>query len=155
MHEGELDREDVRALLALHFAAMRSHSPPDACHVLSVESLRDPSITFYSARTGGSLLGIGALKELDARNGEIKSMRTAPEATGQGAGRAILEAIIAEARRRGYSRLSLETGSTEEFAAALRLYQRAGFLSCETFGGYSPSEFTRFLALELGPALHP
>ena len=149
IHQGELDQADVRELLALHFAAMRSHSPPDACHVLSAESLAHPSITFFSARMDGRLLGVGALKELDAQHGEIKSMRTAPDAAGQGVGRALLQGIIAEARRRGYRKLSLETGSTEDFAAALRLYESAGFRPCAPFGGYAPSSFTRFLSLDL------
>ena len=154
IHRGELDRDDVEALLALHFAAMQDHSPPEACHVLPIDSLRHPSITFFSARNEGRLLGVGALKELDRLNGEIKSMRTAPEAAGQGVGRAILHAIIEEARRRGYRRLSLETGTTADFAAALRLYGSAGFRPCAAFGGYAESPFTIFLALELGAALH-
>ena len=149
IHQGELDREDVRALLALHFAAMRDHSPPDACHVLPVESLRHPAITFFSAREEGRLLGVGALKELDPAHGEITSMRSAPEAAGQGVGRASLDAIIGEARRRGYRRLSLETGNTADFAPALRLYEKAGFRSCGPFGGYAETPFTRFLSLEL------
>ena len=89
------------------------------------------------------------MKELDAAHGEIKSMRTAPEAAGQGVGRAILDAIIGEARARGYQRLSLETGNTTDFAAALRLYESAGFQPCAPFGGYAATPFTRFLSLEL------
>nr|WP_294170822.1 GNAT family N-acetyltransferase [uncultured Sphingomonas sp.] len=148
-HRGELDREDVQALLALHFAAMRDHSPPDACHVLPAAALRDPSITFFSVRHAGELLGVGALKELEALHGEIKSMRTAPAALGQGVGRLLLSRIIEEARRRGYRRLSLETGSGPEFAGALRLYESAGFRPCAPFGGYAKTPFTRFLSLDL------
>jgi putative acetyltransferase len=148
-HEGELDREDVQALLALHFAAMRSHSPPDACHVLPAAALRDQAITFFSVRRAGELLGIGALKELRPLHGEIKSMRTAPAATGQGIGRLLLNRIVEEARRRGCRRLGLETGSGPEFAAALRLYEGAGFRPCAPFGGYADTPFTRFLSLDL------
>ncbi|WP_294173657.1 GNAT family N-acetyltransferase [uncultured Sphingomonas sp.] len=148
-HEGELDREDVQALLSLHFAAMRSHSPPDACHVLPAAALRQPSITFFSGRGAGELLGIGALKELDPFNGEIKSMRTAPTALGQGVGRLLLGRIVEEARRRGYRHLSLETGSGPEFTAALRLYEGAGFRPCAPFGGYLDTPFTRVLSLDL------
>lgn len=150
IHHGELELPDVRELLALHFAAMRSHSPPEACHVLPATSLAQPSITFFSARDHDRLLlGVGALKALDAAEGEIKSMRTAPHATGRGVGRALLEAIVAEARQRGYHRLNLETGSTGAFAAALRLYERAGFVPSAPFGNYRETDFTRFLTLAL------
>jgi putative acetyltransferase len=148
-HERELDSPDVSALLDLHFAAMRSISPPDACHVLPIDGLRDRDVTFWSARRGGKLVGVGALKELASDDGEIKSMRTAPDALGQGVGRSILHHIVAEASRRGYGRLSLETGSSEPFAAALRLYESEGFVPCGPFGGYQDTPFTRFFTRQL------
>ncbi len=146
---GELDKPDVQALLALHVTAMHAHSPPEACHVLPGSALARPSITFFTARDGDRLLGFGALKALGDGDGEVKSMRTAPEALGQGVGRAILAALTTEARARGYRSLLLETGTTPDFAAALRLYERAGFRSSEPFGGYPASDFTRFLRLDL------
>lgn len=148
-HAGDLNSPDVIALLQLHFAAMQASSPPEACHVLPVDSLRNPALTFWSARDDGALVGIGALKELGPDQGEIKSMRTVPEALGQGVGGAMLAHIVAEARRRGYTSLSLETGSTPEFAGALRLYERDGFLPCGSFGGYPESPFTRFFTRTL------
>ena len=148
-HCGDLDSADVQALLAFHFREMRSCSPPDACHVLPADGLRDPAVTFWSARENGELLGVGALKEIGPGHGEVKSMRTAPAALGRGVGRAILAHIVAEARRRGYRRLSLETGSTAPFAAALRLYQSEGFDPCGPFGTYEANPFTRFFTREL------
>jgi putative acetyltransferase len=148
-HQGELDREDVQDLLALHFAAMRNHSPPNACHVLPAAALWDPSITLFSVRGAGALLGVGALKELEPGHGEIKSMRTAPAALGGGVGRMLLNRIVEEAQQRGYRRLSLETGSGPEFAAALRLYDGAGFRPCAPFASYRHTLFTRFLSLDL------
>jgi putative acetyltransferase len=148
-HTGDLDSSDVQALLAEHFRQMRSISPPDACHVLPAEGLGDPSVTVWSARENGVLLGVGALKELAPDHGEVKSMRTAQQALGHGVGRAILHHIIAEARRRGYRRLSLETGSSDPFAAALRLYESEGFVPCGPFGGYKDTPFTRFFTREL------
>jgi putative acetyltransferase len=147
--EGDLDSADVEALLDAHFADMRSISPPEACHVLPVDGLRDPSVTFWSLREDGRLLAVGALKALDSGHGEVKSMRTAREALGRGAGRAMLEHIVAEARRRGYRRLSLETGSTEPFHPALKLYERNGFIPCGPFAGYRRTPFTLFLTREL------
>jgi putative acetyltransferase len=148
-HAGDLDSADVQALLAFHFEQMRETSPPEACHVLPADGLRDPAVTFWSAREDGELLGVGAIKELSPDHGEIKSMRTAPAAIGHGVGRALLNLIIAEARSRGYARLSLETGSTEPFAAALRLYQSEGFVPCGPFGDYQDTLFTRFFTREL------
>jgi putative acetyltransferase len=149
-HEGELDRDDVRALLAQHFAEMRAESPPSACHVLPVDALRDPAIRFFSLRDGsGTLLGVGALKSLAPGHGEIKSMRTAASALGQGIGGAILDHLTATARASGMTRLSLETGNTPLFAPANRLYQREGFEPCGPFGGYRDTPFTLFYTREI------
>jgi len=142
--EGELDHEDVRALLAQHFAEMQAGSPPEACHVLPVDGLKDPAIRFFTLRENGALLGCGALKRLSGDHGEVKSMRTADAALGRGVGTKLLEQLVAVAREEGLSRISLETGSTEQFAAANRLYEREGFKRCEPFGNYADTPFTRF-----------
>ena len=147
--EGELDLDDVRDLLHQHFSEMRAGSPPDACHVLPIDGLRDPEIRFFSLREDGKLLGCGALKRLGSRHGEIKSMRTADEALSRGIGKALLEHIVAAAKAEGMSRLSLETGSTEQFSAALRLYEREGFEPSGPFGGYADTPFTRFFTKEI------
>ena len=143
--EGELDRADVRDLLAHHFAEMRAGSPRDSCHVLDVSRLDDPVIRFFSLRDEeGLLLGIGALKQLDDRHGELKSMRTAPAALGRGVGGAMLVHLIETARGMGMTRISLETGNNEIFAAANRLYEREGFDRCGPFGTYRQTPFTHF-----------
>ena len=142
--EGELDSDDVRTLLDQHFVAMRAGSPPSACHVLPVDGLKDPAIRFFTVREDGLLLGCGALKRLAANHGELKSMRTVDDALGRGVGGALLDHITAAARKCGMKRLSLETGSTEMFAAAIRLYEREGFDLCGPFGGYADTPFTRF-----------
>src|SRR5947199_10524313 len=103
-HEGDLESADVQALLAFHFSEMRSTSPPEACHVLPIDGLRDPTVTFWAARDGTTLVAVGALKELSPDHGEVKSMRTAPAALGRGVGRALLNHIVAEARSRRYRR---------------------------------------------------
>ena len=148
-HECDLDSEDVRALLDFHFSEMRATSPPEACHVLPAHGLRDPAVTFWAVRDGSVLVGVSALKELSPDHGEVKSMRTAPDALGKGVGRTMLHHIVAEAKRRGYGRLSLETGSTEPFAAALRLYESEGFTATGPFGGYSDTPFTRFFTRKI------
>lgn len=147
--EGEFEQEDVRALLAQHFAEMRAGSPPSACHVLPIDGLKDPNIRFFTLREEGILLGCGALKSLGPGHGEIKSMRTADAALGRGVGKALLDHIVAVARDSGITRLSLETGSTVQFAAATHLYEREGFRQCGPFGGYADTPFTRFYTKEI------
>ncbi len=95
------------------------------------------------------LLGCGALKELDARHGEIKSMRTARSHLRRGVAAGILSHLIGEARARGYLRLSLETGSGEAFVPAARLYAKFGFDYCGPFADYGPDPFSRFMTLTL------
>ena len=148
-HRGELGRDDVQQLLALHVAAMRSQSPPNACHVLAPSGLDDPAISFLTARKDGELACVGALKSLRDGAGELKSMRVAPGFAGMGVGRAVLGALLTEARGLGVRRLLLETGRSPGFAAANRLYDRAGFVERGPFGHYTASDFTRFMQLEL------
>ena len=148
--EGELDRADVRQLLDHHFAEMRADSPPEACHVLPIGDLQTSDIRFLSLRdSGGALLGVGALKNLEPGHGEIKSMRTHPQALGKGVGKVMLGQLIDLARGQGITRLSLETGNSPLFAAANRLYERSGFVRCAPFGGYCDTPFTHFYTREI------
>lgn len=128
---------------------MYSLSPPESVHALDVTKLKTPDITFWTVRDGEVLLGCGALKEIDPRHGEIKSMRTPKLLRRRGAGRAILQHMVDVARARGYERLSLETGSPEPFLPARRLYESFGFTQCEPFGDYKPDPYSVFMTLRL------
>jgi putative acetyltransferase len=146
------DAPDVRALLDEHLAEMHRLSPPESVHALDVATLRLPDVTFWTARLERELLGCGALKELDATHGEIKSMRTAALHRRKGVARAIVEHIVAEARRRRYRRLSLETGSLPAFTPARKLYERLGFAYCSPFANYVEDPNSVFLTRMLeGP----
>jgi putative acetyltransferase len=152
-------RDDVRRLLDEHLADMFATSPAESVHALDHSALLAPTVTFWTARDDdGALLGCGALSELDPgsepRHGEIKSMRTAGQARGRGVASELLTAVLAEARRRGYSRVSLETGSQDYFAPARRLYARHGFAECGPFGSYVLDPNSVFMTLEL-PAHQP
>jgi putative acetyltransferase len=147
----DLSGERTRALLALHLSAMHVHTPPGHVHALDVSGLTAPGVTVWSVWDGRSVVGIGALKVLDAASGELKSMRTDPAHLRRGVAAALLEHIIGEARARGLTRLSLETGSGEAFEPALALYRRRGFTSGPAFGDYQASAFNQFLHLDLGP----
>jgi putative acetyltransferase len=147
--EDDLTGPEITALLKRHFDSMFEHSPPESCHVLPIDKLRAPDITFWSAWEGDELLGCGALKEIDREHGEVKSMRTVDARLKRGVGAAILRHIIAEARARGYRRLSLETGTADAFAPARRLYARHGFAECPPFGDYRLDPWSVFMTLEL------
>ena len=145
----DLRGPEIRALLQEHLDSMKLYSPPESVHALDIEALRKPEITIWSAWENGELLGCGALKELDAGHGEIKSMRTSARRRRQGIAKALLTHIVAEARRRGYGRLSLETGSQEAFAPARSLYAALGFVFCEPFADYTPDPYSVFMTREL------
>jgi putative acetyltransferase len=145
----DLSRPQVHALLREHLDDMRSLTPPEDVHALDLAKLRGPGITFWTVWDGDVLLGCGALKELSATHGEVKSMRTPKALRRRGAGRAILAHIIAEARSRGYGRLSLETGASEPFAPAHRLYESVGYTYCGPFGEYEPGRNNVFMSMDL------
>jgi len=147
----DLSRPAIHELLEEHLRSMRALSPPESVHALDLERLRAPEITFWSAWEGDLLLGCGALLELDARHGEVKSMRTPEARRRTGAGRGLLMHIIAEARSRGYERLSLETGSMAAFEPAHRLYESAGFTRTGPFGSYAEDPNSVFMTLALKP----
>jgi len=132
----DLSGPEIRELLQEHLANMRQISPPESVHALPLEGLLKPEITFWSAWENGELLGCGALKELGAQHGEIKSMRTSSRHRRKGVAQALLDYIIGEGGRRGYRRLSLETGSMEAFEPARQLYARAGFSFSGPFADY-------------------
>lgn len=145
----DLSRPQVHALLAEHLADMHATSPAESVHALDLSGLQRDDITMWTLWHDGELLGCAALRQLSAEEGEVKSMRTAAAARGRGVGSRLLEHVIAEARARGYRRLSLETGTQEFFAPARRLYRRHGFTECPPFGDYRLDPHSVFLSLAL------
>ncbi|APB00050.1 putative N-acetyltransferase YsnE [Nocardia seriolae] len=145
----DLTGAEVIGLLEAHVAEMLANSPEESMHALDLEGLRKPEITFWSVWDGDTLGGCGALKELDPTHGEIKSMRTAAELRGRGVAGQLLRHIIAEARARGYERLSLETGAPEFYLPAVRLYERHGFEHCGPFADYTADPHSVFMTLPL------
>ena len=131
-----LDAPEFAALIDAHAELMLSLSPPGSCHFLPMEGLRTPDVTVWEMRDGSDLVGCGGLKELSKTHGEIKSMHTLSTRRGAGLGRRMLEHILNEARKRGYTRLSLETGSMDGFIPSRTLYRSCGFELCPPFGEY-------------------
>ena len=145
----DLSGAEIRGLLAEHLRIMAEVTPRESIHAMDVDELRGPGITFWTVWRGGELAGCGAMKELDGEHGEVKSMRTVRTHLRGGIASMLLDHIIAEARRRGYRRLSLETGAMPYFEPARALYRKFGFRACGPFGAYGNDPNTVFMTLEI------
>nr|WP_329955166.1 GNAT family N-acetyltransferase [Rhodococcus fascians] len=145
----DLSRPEVRALLTEHLTDMHATSPAESVHALDLSGLSGPDVTVWTAWAVDALLGIVAVKELSPDHGELKSMRTSAAARGRGVASSLLVHVLDYARRRGYGRVSLETGTQDYFAAARRLYVRHGFVECPPFGGYVLDPSSTFYSLSL------
>ena len=135
--KGDLADSRIIDLLNVHFTVMRTTAPIESCHVLAIDEMNTPDLSFWAAWDGDQLLGVGGLMKLTHDHGEIKSMHTAAKARGRGVGRAILRHIIEAAKARGMVQLSLETGGMDQFHAAHLLYTSHGFSICAPFGKYA------------------
>ena len=140
--EDDLSGAAVAALLRMHLDEMQQWSPPECVHAMPIARLRSADVTFYSAWQDQRLAACGALKQLTAAHGELKSMRAHPDFRGRGAGRAVFDHLLGEARARGYTRVSLETGRPAQFAPARRLYEAGGFAECPPFADYASDPFS-------------
>ncbi|WP_127901748.1 GNAT family N-acetyltransferase [Solirhodobacter olei] len=140
---------EVAPLLARHLQLMVDTSPPESMHALDASGLARPEVRFFTLREGGTILGMGALKQLSGPQGELKSMHILSEARGRGLARLLLDHLIGLARASGWQRLNLETGVEPEFEAARALYARAGFVACPPFEGYTLDPNSAFFTLDL------
>ncbi len=145
----DLQGPEIARLLEKHLDHMRAISPPESVHALDLDTLRTPDITFWTVWEDDQLVGCGALRKLDKTHGEIKSMHVLRTHRGKGIGRQMLEYILREAKKRDYTRLSLETGATDDFIPARSLYAAYGFQTCPPFGDYVPDPFSTCMTLEL------
>lgn len=145
----DLEGGEVLLLLEEHLADMYAVSPPESVHALDVVALKDPAITFFSAWQGEQLQGCVAIKELDSKHAELKSMRTTSSARNKGVASGLLQHALDVCNQRGYEKISLETGSVDYFLPARRLYEKFGFSYCDPFGSYQQDPFSAFMTLEL------
>ena len=149
IQSADLDTPEFAALIEAHAELMLSLSPPGSCHFLPMEGLREPDVTVWEMRDDETLVGCGALKELSAEHGELKSMHTLSTRRGAGFGRKMLDHVLTEARARGYSKISLEPGSTDGFKPSRTLYASSGFEHCGPFGDYTVDPHSVFMTLSL------
>jgi len=145
----DLSGPEIIHLLHEHLQSVALHSPPESVHALDLEALRKPDITFWSVWQDAELMGCGAIKELDSRHGEIKSMRTASLHLRKGVAARLMRHILEEAKRRSYERLSLETGSVDAFVPARKLYASFGFKPCGPFANYVEDPYSVFMTREM------
>ncbi|MFJ8197342.1 GNAT family N-acetyltransferase [Streptomyces sp. NPDC096152] len=145
----DLSGPQIAQFLAEHVQQMRSLTPLESKHALDLDGLRRAEVTFWSAREDDAVVGCGAITRLDARHAELKSMRTAPTRTRSGIASRLLEHILTEAKRLGFTRLSLETGAADFFLPARKLYAKFGFDYCEPFADYRPDPNSVFMTKAL------
>ena len=145
----KLEGADIAELLQAHHQDMLKHSPEDSVHTLDIKGLKSPNITFWSAWLNNELAGCGALKKLTATHVELKSMRTSSKHLRQGVAAELLTYLLREAKTRGYTKISLETGTASAFIPAQKLYMNFGFVSCQPFAEYQEDPFSLFLTKHL------
>jgi len=149
IRQDDLSSEATGSLIRLHLDEMYANSPAESVFALDLSGLKRPDVTVWSAWSGDAIAGIGALRDLGAHNGELKSMRTHPQFLRRGVASTLLEHIIRVAQARGMTRISLETGTGPAFEPALAFYRRRGFVDGGAFANYPPSAFNLFLHLSL------
>jgi putative acetyltransferase len=149
IREDDLSSRTTRDLVQLHLEGMHAHSPAGSVFALDFMGLSAPNVKVWTVWCGDRIAGIGALKDLGDRTGELKSMRTHTDFLRCGVASTLLEYIIGVARTGGMTRLSLETGSGPYFEAALSLYHRRGFVDGAAFADYKRNAFGQFLHLTL------
>ena len=149
IQQDELKDGQIEQLIKAHLEEMKKHSPPESIHALPLDDLKKKDVTVWSARDGEALLGCGAIKELSSEHGELKSMRTAAAYMRKGVAKHLLTHLLHEVKRRGYKRVSLETGAIAFFEPARRLYESFGFQYCPPFGSYQEDPNSLFMTKEL------
>ena len=148
--EGNFDHPEVHELLVKHFIELRSVSPEGSAHVLDINGLKDPTITFWSLWESNNLMGSGALKFLDKNHGEFKSIRVNDKFRDQGYGIKVIHHLIEEAKKLDIKRLSLETGAGDFFAPARKLFTKCGFKTCEPFSHYKYDINSVYMSMLIG-----
>lgn len=147
--KGDFNDPQVLNLIRIHLQGMHDNSPAEFVYALDTSSLQKPNISFFTIWEQNQLLACGAISEISNEHAELKSMRTHPDFLNQGHATRILKHLLLVAKKRGYRKVSLETGTTTDFEPAIYLYQKYGFKTGEAFSDYVPNEFSQYFHLEL------
>ncbi len=141
--------EDLALLMARHTADMHADTPPESIHMMDAGQLARPQVQFFVGRIAGKAVAMGAIKKIDPSHAEVKSMHVLQEYRGKGLSKAMLDHLIKAAHTSNFSRLSLETGTQAMFEPARQLYEKAGFIECPPFEGYSLDPNSIYMTLRL------
>jgi len=148
------DHPQVVALLDALDRYLGELYEPEANHILSVQELLAPEVTFLAAWHGERIVGTGAVRRMpgepDTQSlayGEVKRMYVDPTLRGQRIGERMLQALEGSLRERGLRRALLETGEAQQ--AAVRLYERCGYTRRAAFGGYPDNGLSVFMQKDL------
>jgi len=147
--EGNFDNDEVNKLLLNHFKELRSVSSEGSTHVLDIQGLKDPSIKFWSIWEDSKLVGCGAIKLLEEKHGEFKSIRVTNEFRKKGYGEKILKHLLIKAKNLNLKKLSIETGSGDFFKPARELFQKIGFRECPPFAHYKVDPNSCYMNLNI------
>lgn len=142
-----LESIELKKLLQEHHEDMLKHSPLESVHALDMSSLKSSDITFWTLWINDELAGCGALKKLNEKHAELKSMRTSQHFLRKGVASKLLRHILKMAKIQSFEKISLETGTMKAFDPALQLYKRFGFKECEPFSDYKEDPYSIFLTL--------
>jgi putative acetyltransferase len=145
--EANFDNQKVHELLTMHFKELTSVSPVGKGHVLDIEGLKDPNIKFWSLWENNELVGCGALKFLSKNHGEFKSIRIANKFRNQGKGIQIIDHLLNEAKKIKIKKISLETGTSEFFSPARKLFNKCGFKACIPFAHYKEDQDACYMSI--------
>ena len=148
--EGNFENPEVNEMLVKHFTELKSVSPEGSAHVLDIAGLKDPTIKFWSLWKNDQLMGCGALKFLDKKHGEFKSIRVNDKFRKKGNGIKVINHLIDEAKKLKIKKLSLETGAGAFFYPARRLFNKCGFKICEPFSHYKDDINSVYMHLLIG-----
>ena len=151
---GRADHPQVVALLEALDRYLGELYEPEANHILTVQELLVPEVSFFAAWQGDRIVGTGAARrtagEPDTAGqpyGEIKRMYVDPALRGQRIAERMLSALEGSLRDHGIALSLLETGRDQR--EAVRLYERCGYVRRGAFGGYADKGMSLFMAKTL------
>jgi putative acetyltransferase len=129
------DSPDARLLTGELDDVLQAAYPPESRHGYSVDMLIREGVHFFVARVDGAPAGCAGVEFVpDGGYGELKRMYVRPAWRGARIGLRLLQHIEDHTRSAGYMLLRLETGVDQ--AAAIRLYEAAGYRRIPPFGPY-------------------
>ncbi len=147
--ENNFEDPKVNELLNKHFIELRSVSPKGSTHVLDIPGLKILSIKFWSLWENNNLVGCGALKFLEDKHGEFKSIRISDKYRNKGLGKKIIDYLIEEAIKLNIKKISVETGTGNFFEPARKLFKKCGFKPCDPFAHYKEDPNSCYFTIDL------